>query len=173
MIVFVFSAFAATAQVSTLSLKDRLVRIDSIPFWYTPLAYDDAKWKTYRFDKPVPLKGVDSNYASIVKRGKTVIPELINFLGDTTSTSILNRCDSGYVTIGQLAYFLINDIEFIPVPLVTRSQWCVMSECQLLREGFLEYLRLGRDDFKKRYNHYFYSKMRRQHLNGTLKMTTF
>ena len=164
--VTVLSSLPTAAQSSSLLLIDRLKSIASVPFWYTPLDYADPRWKTYHFNRPVPLNGVDSNYANLVKRGKKIIPTLIKYLNDSTLTDVPNQCDSGYITVGQLTYFIINDIEFIPVPLVTNVQWDMMSKCEVLRAGFLEYLQKKGKRFEALYRKYFYSQRRLQYLKA-------
>jgi len=109
---------------------------------------------------------LDSVYASIAKLDTNAIPTLMNHLSDTTSTVIANTCLGGYFTLGQLAFFLINDIEPIPYFTVTKSQWDVLGECGTLPYGFLNYVKFKGQEFKNEYRVYFNSQARQDWINS-------
>jgi hypothetical protein len=168
-LVFLLIGLTLASQSSSTLLFNQLKNIQSVPFWYTPLADDDSLWKTYQFNKPLPLKDADSTYADIVKRGKKVIHKLIPYLSDSTLTIVKNKCDTGYITVGQLTYFIINDIEQIPLPLVTGTYFHTGGgDCiTILPYGLLYYLQQDGERFEKLYRKYFYSKQRQQYLKKT------
>jgi hypothetical protein len=142
-----------------------LSSIKSIPHWYKKDYTPDSKGKNF--------KNVDSTYRVIAGMDSFAIIRLIPILSDTSDTSIPNTCDGGNLTFGQLAFLLINDIELIPLGLVTKTQWDAMGDCiEVLPYGFLTYLRTNGKRFEKQYREYFNSKQRQQYLKGTLKSPT-
>ena len=172
-IIIVIGSLADSAQPPSLPLLEKLKRITAVPFWYTPLELDDPQWKAYQFNKPLPFKDVDTNYVVIVQKGKSILPKLTQYLSDTTLSLIPNQCDSGNFTIGQLAFFLINDIEYMPVRLVTKKQWDGMGNCLIiLPDGWLDYLRTNGREFEELYRKYLSSKQRQHFVKGTLKSPT-
>jgi len=132
--------------------------VKSIPAWYTT-GYKYKKTNKSRFD------GLDSAYIYITKLDTNAIPTLMHYLSDTTTTSIANTCLGGYFTYGQLAFFLINDIEPIPYFTVTKSQWDVLGECGTLPYGFLNYIKSRGQEFEKEYGVYFRSQDRQDWIN--------
>ena len=142
-----------------------LHRIKSVPIWYSP------KWFTSKIDykSKNKFRNVDSTYAVIAKMDTIAIIRLIHILPDTTLTDIPHTCHEGFFTFGELAFFLINDIEHIPLFLVTRSQWDSFSECGLAPNGFLEYLRKNGQGFEDLYRNWFNSKERQDYLQKNKK----
>jgi hypothetical protein len=106
---------------------------------------------------------IDSGYLSIIRKGTEINPALIPILSDTSLTHIRNTCSGGYFTLGQLSFFLINDIEAVPMFRVTKIHFDVFGECGLAY-GVLHYLKNNGAVFKERYKKYFYSKERIEYL---------
>ncbi len=108
-------------------------------------------------------KNIDSSYNKILKLGTTAIPFLIPKMTDTTLTKILNPCDNDEpIHLGDLAWFIITDIEKIPLFQVTKNQWCVWGVCEHFPLGFFTSLNFYRNKYAKGYKNYFYSKERRK-----------
>jgi hypothetical protein len=157
LVIFFLLGTHGFSQTETSNLKLKLNRIKAVPYWYT---VDNKKFKGKQKD----FKSVDINYVDIIKSDTSIIRKLTNFLADTGSTEIKNSCDGGYFTFGQLAFLLINDIEDVPLFLVTKSQWDVL-ECGILPTGVLNYLKVSGDDFKVAYQVYLNSKERQDRLS--------
>ena len=104
----------------------------------------------------------DKIYSKIKIKGVDAIPGLIKFLGDTTETNIKDNCGTGNFTIGQLSFFLINDIETIPLAYVTNMQFDVIHQCGCLADGVLLYLKQRGNKFKDQYRRYYYSDGRQK-----------
>lgn len=102
----------------------------------------------------------DSSYSKILKHGTAAIPTLINLLTDTTITSINNKCSNQNCRQGDIAFFLINNIEFVPYSKLTATQWCIVGNCGSIPDGFFEYFNKNRKEFQQQYLSYFYSKER-------------
>ncbi len=75
---------------------------------------------------------LDEAYQKIVTLGPSAIPFLVDKLTDTTRVDINNTCKQTSLRKGDLAFFLINDIEHIPYYTVTKTQWCVFNFCSVL-----------------------------------------
>jgi hypothetical protein len=163
----VFFYVTAFSQTGSRNVFKVLNRIKSVPVWYSP------QWFASKIDynSKQKFKGVDSTYAVIAKMDTNAIIPLINFLPDTALTNIPNTCQGGFLTFGQLAFFLINDIEHIPVFMVTKSQWDSFGECGLAPDGFLEYLTSNGRDFEELYRKWFNSKERQEYLREKRKST--
>lgn len=128
-------------------------KVKYIPAWYTN-GYKYKKTNKSRFE------GLDSAYVRVVKLDTIAIPTLMSHLSDTTETGIAITCLGGYFSLGQLAFFLINDIEPIPYFTVTKSQWDVLGECGTLPYGFLNYVKSQGQKFENEYRVYFHSQAR-------------
>jgi hypothetical protein len=159
---FILLFVTAQSQLGSSNVFEVLNRIRAVPSWYIA-GYNSSKTKG---DK---LEGIDTVYADIVKLDTIAIPKLIPFLSDTTYTEILNTCTGGYFTFGQLAFFLINDIEPVPYFLVTKSRWDAFGECWNLPIGFLGFLRINGSNFKDQYSRYINSKERQDWLKQNKK----
>jgi len=136
--------------------------VKSIPAWYKT-GYKYKKTNKSRFD------GLDSAYVRIAKLDTIAIATLMNYLSDTTATGIANTCLGGYFSFGQLAFFLINDIEPIPYFTVTKSQWDVLGECGTLPYGFLNYVKSKGQEFENEYRVYFHSQARQDWISSIRK----
>lgn len=76
------------------------------------------------------ITSLDSNnsvYWEIIKRGEKSIPLLIESLCDTTQTNIYDKCKRGYLTIGDVSYFALEEIAEFPAFLVTKIQFCTVD----------------------------------------------
>ena len=152
---FVF-AYSQTEKPDILRL---MKNVKSIPTLYTT-GYKYKKTNKSRFE------GLDSAYVHVVKLDTNAIPTLMNYLSDTTTTSIANTCLGGYFTFGQLAFFLINDIEHLPYFTVTGSQWDVLGECGTVPDGFLNYVKTKGLEFQNEYRVYFHSQARQDWISS-------
>jgi hypothetical protein len=94
-ILFLVLYLNAPCQTSK-NLKKILSQIKGIPAWYT-------KGYTYE-SKSKNFKNVDSTYKVIAKMDTMALYRLWGALADTTATAILNTCDGGHLTYGQLAF---------------------------------------------------------------------
>lgn len=155
----------ASSQTGSRNGYKILSRIKTVPIWYSP------NWFSSKVDynSKHKFQGVDSTYEVIAKMDTNAIIPLINFLPDTALTKIPNTCQGGYFTFGQLAFFLINDIEHIPLFSVTKAQWDSFGECGLAPDGFLEYLKKSGQDFENLYRNWFNSKERQDYLREKRK----
>ena len=160
--ILVLTSIIGHSQVGSPTVYRTLNKIKGVPSWYTT-SHKYDKTKKDRF------KGVDSVYVGIAKLDTNAIVKLIDFLADTSSTTIPNTCQNGYFTYGQLAFFLINDIEPIPFYIVTKSQWDVLGECGILPYGFLNYLKNNASRFETEYRTYFNSQERQEWLKQIRK----
>jgi len=100
-IILLFLLFNGTAQRSSRGI-DVFTEIKSIPAWYTK-DYDPA-------NNIRDYNNVDPTFNKIKKLGSKAIKALMMSLSDTTATTIINSCEGSYLTKGQLAYILINEI---------------------------------------------------------------
>ena len=153
LILLLFFFLLAYSQTEKPDILSMMKDVKSIPAWYTT-GYKYRKTNKSRFD------GLDSAYVCVAKLDTNAIITLMNYLSDTIATSIANTCLGGYFTYGQLAFFLINDIEPIPYFTVTKSQWDVLGECGTLPYGFLYYLKSKGQEFENEYQVYFRSQAR-------------
>tara|TARA_B100000674_G_scaffold486779_1_gene495953 strand:+ start:570 stop:1163 length:594 start_codon:yes stop_codon:yes gene_type:complete len=69
----------------------------------------------------------DSTYWELTKMQKQIIPSLINNITNTSKTNIPIPCSKDTLTIGGLAFIILNNIISIPYAQVTKSQWCVIQ----------------------------------------------
>jgi hypothetical protein len=114
---------------------------------------------------------MDSSYNNILKLGTEAIPFLMAKMADTTTTNIVNPCDEKQqIRYGDLAWFLITDIEKIPLFTVTKTQFCVWGVCDHFPLGFFVSLNLYRSKYSHNYQKYFYSKERRKILKERVEV---
>ncbi|MET0393708.1 MAG: hypothetical protein ABW019_11235 [Chitinophagaceae bacterium] len=104
----------------------------------------------------------DSAYLVIQKLDKYAIPFLLEKLKDSSLTGIANTCTGGQYRVGDIALFLINDIEPIPYYMVTGMQWCLLGECGMLPAGFLDYVAGNRIGFYTAYRNFYYGDGRKE-----------
>jgi len=124
-------------------------------------AFAQIKTIPSHYTKGQQVMPLDEAYQKIVKLGPSAIPFLVDRLTDTTTVDITNACKQTRLRRGDLAFFLINDIEQIPYHTVTKSQWCVFGTCSVLPMGFLEYLEVNRSKFQNQYKAYLNSEDRK------------
>ncbi len=67
-------------------------------------------------------------YWKIIKRGKESIPLLIESLTDTTMTNIYDHCKKGNLNVGEVSYFLLEELAEFPAFVVTHIQFDVIDE---------------------------------------------
>ena len=110
-------------------------------------------------------------YWKIIKRGKASIPFLIESLTDTTQTNIYNNCKKDKLTIGEVAYFALEEIAEFPAFKVTQIQFDVNSDgCWNFYEYFFnpknkkEYQVMIRKFYTE--NKYIYFKYNESELNN-------
>ena len=98
----------------------------------------------------------DPQYHEILLLDTLAIPYLVDKVGDTTATSIRIPCSTHNLTIGDIAFALLNDIIPIPMHYVTGSQWDVFS-CDTLPTGTWDYLHDDRNRFQNELRRFFAS----------------
>lgn len=135
-------AMAVLAQTKEI-IETQLPRIKAVPY--------DGKG-----EQPF-VTFSDSAYLAIRKLDTAAIPFLLEKLTDTSLTGIANTCTSGQYRVGDIALFLINDIELIPYYTVTGTQWCLLGECGILPVGFMDYVARDRAGFYTAYRNFYYS----------------
>jgi hypothetical protein len=152
-------AMAATAQPNEIIRKE-IYKIRATPVWYK---------KGYQSDPAVKDRNTlitDSAYLKIVRLDSAALRYLIPFLTDTTATVVSCECLSSKCTIADIAFFLINDIEGVPVGIVCHMQYDVFGNgCGNLPDYFLENMVAQRSRFQKDYTAYFYGAERRKLLH--------
>ncbi len=136
-------------------VETNIYKIKSIPSYYL---------KGFVFDSKVQRQSLikDSSYLQITRLDTFALQYLIPFLSDTTLTEINNECLQKKFKIGDIAFFLINDIETIPFALVTGGQYCTWTECGGLPDGIFTYMNRERLLFKNQYTNYFYGEIRNE-----------
>jgi|TARA_B110000261_G_C12969627_1_gene311949 hypothetical protein len=84
----------------------------------------------------------DSAYWELIKMQKGIIPILINKITDRSKTNIPIPCSKDSLTIGGLAFLILEQIINIPNAQVTQMQWCVVrSDCGFnSTSGFISYV---------------------------------
>jgi hypothetical protein len=156
-----FSALQTLSQVNEITEK-AFYQVKFIP---------NGRLNTDSYGKPI-YKQMDSAYSSILKLGVRAIPLLMAKMNDTALTNIVNPCDNDkLMRYGDLAWFLVQDIERIPLFAVTKMQWCVWGACEHFPQGFFESLNFSRSKFSKQYANYFHSRERQRFIKkrATLK----
>ena len=153
-IIFLLGFVNAYSQYGSPNIRRALLKIKTAPYWYSP-GYTD---QTQKIDKKV-----DSVYNRIIKLDTNAIIKLMDFLPDTSLTKIKNPCNKGFLTFSELAFFLINDIENVPLS-ITNLQWDSFGECGTIPNSFLEYLKNNGTSFEKQYRNYFNSKQRQEYI---------
>lgn len=136
-------------------LNTRIALIKMVPSHYT-----GSYQQNFKKTKQLNSKG-DPVFQSMVKYGAPVIVHLMDMLDDTTVTKLFNSCTNKNYTVGDLAFLLIDEIEWIPFALVIKMQWCTFRACGSLPDYFWDYLRENRKSFKQNYQTYYYSKERK------------
>jgi hypothetical protein len=166
-ILIIFSLFSCSQPEKIVhlssqppNLRELLSHIKSVPFWYT---------KDYNPTAKNDDEAIDSAYKAVIRMDTNVIVELVPVLTDTTLTAISNPCSGSFLTYGQLAFLLIDDIEPVPYALVTERQWDVLGVCSVLPNGFLEYINDNGLRFQEKYNTYFNSQQRQKLLHTLSK----
>ncbi len=152
LLLFLLIAVQTIAQ-RTIILDGEFYKIKSVPI--NRVNRDSHNLSVY--------KQMDSSYNNILKLGTSAIPFLISKMRDTSLTNISNPCDNDQLMrYGDLAWFIITDIEDIPLFTVTKNQWCVWGICDHFPLGFFVSLNFYRDKFSKQYEAYFYSRERKK-----------
>ena len=143
-----FISIKLFAQDSVIRAK--LNQIEKIPCTYLKHSADKQLY--------------DNAFKFILERDTLAIPSLINLLLDTSFSKVKDLNTNTYYKKGDLAFILINYIEFVPFALITHSQWCMCCDCGNLPMYFLEYLDINRLEFQQKYKSYFISAERRKYI---------
>jgi hypothetical protein len=106
----------------------------------------------------------DGSYVKIMQLDTLAIPYLIDKLSDTTLTTISYHCDNTKLRRGDIALFLINDIESIPVNVVTGNSYDATGTCDIFPVGFFNAFREKRAQFQESYRTYYYSDARQERI---------
>lgn len=106
----------------------------------------------------------DVSYTKIMRLDTLAIPYLIEKLSDTTLTTISYHCDNSKLRRGDIALFLINDIETIPVDRIMDVWYDALGVCGIFPDGFFNEFRSNRARFQEQYKKYYYSEERQAHI---------
>ncbi len=132
------SKFGYNASINSAFTENVLIKkinkIKNIPF-------RTIKWNKKEIDSIVWNCG-DSIYWEIVQLGEEAIPHLISIIQDTTKTDIKIPCQEGNLTIGTVAFMILDDIISIPYFSVFGIRWDVFEmNCNFgYPIGLLEYI---------------------------------
>ena len=115
-------------------LVDRINEIKNLP-------YRTLKFKGTEIDS-ISWNCGDSLYWQIVALGKEAIPHLIKKIQDNSKTDVKIPCRESKLTVGTIAFMILDDIVSIPYFLVFETQWDVLdTNCDFERPvGLLEYI---------------------------------
>ncbi len=112
--------------------------------------------------------GCDADiYWKIIKRGSSSIPALIESLTDSTPTNVYDKCKKGNLNVGEISYFALDEIMFMPVAAITQSQWCTFDSngCWIFYEalfdnGYKVYFQEQMRNFyyREKFNYEYYSE---------------
>lgn len=121
-------------ETGSNNLVDKIGQIKNLP--YRTISSD-----TSEIDSIVWTCG-DSIYWEIVRLGENVIPSLVAKIVDTTITDIIIPCREDKLSIGAIAFIILDEIVSIPYYLVFGVQWCVYEmDCNFgFPEGLLEFI---------------------------------
>lgn len=110
-------------------------------------------------------------YWKIIKRGKASIDPLIESLTDTTETTIYDPCKKGRLTIGEVAYFALEEIAEFPAFAVTNIQFDYYNgDCWSFFEYFFDHS--NKHDYQNKVstfyqsNQFTYSKFKKSELTA-------
>lgn len=161
----------------TATFTNRLVLIVLTSLFLTGIAHAQGKSvvkKEFKKVKFVPTSYIDAagelftkddSYVKIMRQDTLAIPYLIDKLNDTTLTTISCHLDNYKLRRGDIALFLINDIESIPVDVVTNTPAEAASTTGIFPDGFFNNFREKRVEFQERYRRYYYSDARRERIH--------
>lgn len=94
---------------------------NNISFAHDSLIIKLANMKTDTLDCSANI------YWQIIGKGKSIIPNLIESLTDTTQTNIYHGCKTEKLNIGELSYFALEEIVGFPTFVVTKIQFDVIQ----------------------------------------------
>ncbi|MEO5943478.1 MAG: hypothetical protein ABIP30_08670 [Ferruginibacter sp.] len=155
MVIVLFTGSKLFAQdFSNISIK--LNQIETLPCSYIK-------------DENSGRKFYDKAFDFILSQDTFAIPSLINLLTDTSVSKVKKTGTNYYYKKGDLAFILINYIEWVPFALITHSQWCICCDCGNLPMGFLQYVDRNRFEFQRNYQSYFVSEERRKMIKEIAK----
>ena len=123
---------------------------------FVPTSYIDAAGDVFT---------QDNSYVKITRLDTLAIPYLIDKLNDTTVTAISCHLDNSKLRRGDIALFLINDIESIPVELVTNTTATAANTNGIFPDGFFNNFREKRAAFQECYRKYYYSDARQERIH--------
>lgn len=97
---------------------------------------------------------------SKIKRRDLVV--LIDFFDDKTVTKVYSDCNNRYLTRGEIAIIVGDLRETMPYATLTNIQNCILTFCEnnpnLIEYYFNAILKMGTDEFSKRYRDWLSSK---------------
>ena len=94
---------------------------------------------------------IDISYRKILDIGELSIPFLIDQLTDTTKTLIYSNCTKAYLTRGDIALFLLNDIDQSIINYSMDREWDVGPNCGRFREGYFEHFQENRLEYQRKF----------------------
>lgn len=96
----------------------------------------------------------NSTYWKIVVAKKDAIPLLIEKLDDVTLTNANNKCKTGNLRVGDIAYLALTQILNLPLFEITKQQFDVIETngCQAF---VFDYIENNRPQFKKAVKNYY------------------
>jgi len=156
MILLAFSVCSKMYAQDSSSISSKLNLIEAIPCSYLKKGILSKEFSDRAFD-------------FILAKDTFAIPALINLLADTSASKVKNLDANTYYKKGDLAFILINYIEWVPFALITSSQWCICCDCGNLPKGFLQYVDNNRYDFQKNYQSYYTSEERLKFISSDKK----
>jgi len=128
------SSLSIDSHLKENDLINRINEIKKIPFGTISFKNNKLDSKAWNCS--------DSLYWDIVKLGEEAIPQLISKIQDETKTDIQIQCRDTNLTVGTVAFMILDDIISIPYFLVFQTQWdALYINCDFgYPIGLLEYI---------------------------------
>lgn len=141
------------------SLRETFDNIKTVPSSYVSF----KKGSNYK-----DVGEIDSNYQKILLQDSLVIPFLVEQLTDTTKTSVFSACTNTMLAKGDIALFILHNINHTIIDYSTDSEWDVLGNCGRFPYGFFEYFQKHRSKFQSNCNqtvNVFYPTLRQLKCN--------
>jgi hypothetical protein len=130
----------ATGQTSQY-LQRTLTEIRTVPSSYV----------SFRKSYIITNEGaIDTNYQKILNQDSLAIPFLVGKLTDTAKTNIFSSCINSFLSRGDVAFFLLHNINHIIIDYSTDCEWDVLGNCGRFPQGFFEYFQKDRSKFQRK-----------------------
>ena len=139
-------------------------------FWLTSSAQtqDDVTGVLTTLSGQSEYISKDSSATKLIYKGAKILPILSKCFTDTTKSKVFSKCTGRYLTRGELAIILADQIEGMPYFTLTGLQNCTLESCDKnpnFIEYYLEFIRFrGMTQlFQKRYNDWLESANRKKY----------